>query len=90
MPVFTITRQYLVPVYQHLVVSALSVEAACERAIASDDWPGTDQDHGNTRVATIEAIAEAQWSSPDEAPAHRQVPVPDRFSLEQQNANRAI
>lgn len=90
MPVVTITRQYLLPVYQHLVVDALTVKAACERAVDRFKWAADGHDNDDARATTIESIAKAERSYPREAPSEKQVPVPDRFSLEQQNANRAI
>ena len=53
---YAIQRQYLLPVYQHLVIEADSVEHACERAIESDDWDSSEQDYDSCRNTTIEAI----------------------------------
>ena len=39
MPKFVIERQYLVPMYQHIVVEADNLEEACEKAVSDDiDW----------------------------------------------------
>jgi hypothetical protein len=45
MPKFVIERQYLVPMYQHIVVEAETLEEACVKAISDDiDWhPGNGQ-----------------------------------------------
>jgi hypothetical protein len=90
MPVFTITRQYLLPVYQHLVIDASTLEAACEQAIERKDWEGAEHDYDNARPITIEVIAEGDWLSPHDAPAKKLLPVPDRFNPEQQNADCTI
>ena len=39
MPKFVVERQYLVPMFQHIVVEATNLEAACKKAISDDiDW----------------------------------------------------
>jgi hypothetical protein len=39
MPMFVIERQYLVPMYQHIVVEAQNREEACKKGISVDiDW----------------------------------------------------
>ena len=39
MPKFVIERQYLVPMYQHIIVEADNLEEACEKADSDDiDW----------------------------------------------------
>ena len=39
MPIFVIERQYLLPVYQHLVIEAPDLAAACKEAIEGEhDW----------------------------------------------------
>ena len=39
MPKFVIERQYLVPMYQHIVVEAENLEDACKKGISDDiDW----------------------------------------------------
>jgi hypothetical protein len=39
MPKFVIERQYLVPMYQHIVVEAENLEEACKNRISDDiDW----------------------------------------------------
>jgi hypothetical protein len=39
MPKFVIERQYLVPMYQHIVVEAENLEEACKKGISDDiDW----------------------------------------------------
>jgi hypothetical protein len=39
MPRFVIERQYLLPMYQHIVVEAQNLEEACKKGISDDiDW----------------------------------------------------
>lgn len=39
MPKFVIERQYLVPMYQHIIVEAENLEEACKKGISDDiDW----------------------------------------------------
>ena len=54
MPKFVIERQYLVPMYQHIVVEAETLEAACKQAISDDiDWDTQEMDCENARATTI-------------------------------------
>ena len=56
MPKFVIERQYLVPMYQHIVVEAETLEAACTKAISDDiDWDTQEMDCDNARTTTITA-----------------------------------
>jgi hypothetical protein len=53
---YAICRQYLLPVYQHLVIEADSVEDACQKAVEHDDWEDSEQDFDSSRRTTIEAV----------------------------------
>lgn len=53
---YVIERQYLLPVYQHLVLVADSVEDACRQAVEHDDWETAKEDCDNARTTTITAI----------------------------------
>ena len=56
MPKFVIERQYLVPMYQHLVIEAKTLEEACERGISDDiDWDTQEMDCDSARATTITA-----------------------------------
>jgi hypothetical protein len=56
MPKFVIERQYLVPMYQHIVVEAENLEAACKTAISDDiDWGTQEMDCDSARATTITA-----------------------------------
>lgn len=58
MTFYTVERQYMVPVYQHLVVEADSVEEACRKAIECDDWSTSKQDDDGARPTHVTAIRE--------------------------------
>ena len=50
MPKFVIERQYLVPMYQHIVVEAENFEEACKQAISDDiDWDTQEMDCDSAR-----------------------------------------
>jgi hypothetical protein len=54
MPKFVIERQYLVPMYQHLVVEVETLEEACRKAISDDiDWDTQEMDCDSARATTI-------------------------------------
>jgi hypothetical protein len=54
MPKFFIERQYLVPMYQHIVVQAETLERACEMAVSDDiSWDSQEMDSDNARATTI-------------------------------------
>ena len=56
MPKFVFERQYLVPMYQHIVVEAETFEAACELAVSDDiSWDSQEMDCDNARPATLTA-----------------------------------
>ena len=54
MPKFVIERQYLVPMYQHIVVEAENLEEACKKGISDDiDWDTQEMDSDSARATTI-------------------------------------
>jgi hypothetical protein len=54
MPKFVIERQYLVPMYQHIIVEAETFEAACTMAVSDDIACDTQEmDSENVRKTTI-------------------------------------
>jgi hypothetical protein len=56
MPKFVIERQYLVPMYQHIVVEAETFDAACELAVSDDiSWESQEMDCDNARATTLTA-----------------------------------
>jgi hypothetical protein len=54
MPKFVIERQYLVPMYQHIVVEAETFEEACDMATSDDiSWDSQEMDCDNARATTL-------------------------------------
>ena len=54
MPKFVIERQYLVPMYQHIVVEDENLEEACKKGISDDiDWDTQEMDSDGARRTTI-------------------------------------
>ena len=54
MPKFVIERQYLVPMYQHIVVEAETLEEACTKGISDDiDWDTQEMDSDGARATTL-------------------------------------
>ena len=54
---FVIERQYLVPMYQHIVVEADNLGAACNKGISDDiDWDSQEMDCDSARATTITAV----------------------------------
>jgi hypothetical protein len=54
MPKFVIERQYMVPMYQHILVEAENLEMACEMAVSDDiDWDTQEMDCDSARATTI-------------------------------------
>jgi hypothetical protein len=51
---FVIERQYLVPMYQHIVVEADNLAEACKKGSSDDiDWDSQEMDSDNARATTI-------------------------------------
>jgi hypothetical protein len=56
MPNYVIERQYLVPMYQHIVVEAENLEEACKKGINDDiDWGTQKMDCDGARATTLTA-----------------------------------
>jgi hypothetical protein len=54
MPKFVIQRQFLVPMYQHLIVEAENLDEACTKAVSDDiDWDTQETDCDSARATTI-------------------------------------
>jgi len=54
MPIFVIERQYLLPVYQHLVIEAPDLAAACKEAVEGDhDCEDAVEDGDSARPTTV-------------------------------------
>ena len=61
MPKFVIERQYLVPMYQHIVIVAENLEEACKKGISDDiDWDTQEMDSDGARATAITGAKLAQ------------------------------
>jgi hypothetical protein len=61
MPQYVVERQYLVPVYEYILVEAASLDEACGRAVDDCEEPwgdNTQTDYENARATTIERVVE--------------------------------
>ncbi len=62
-----LTRQYLLPVYQHLAVEAPDLDSACREALddGEHDWEDAQEDYESSRPTTIisavEIASEEEW-----------------------------
>ena len=77
MPMFTVARQYLVPIYQTVTVAAADAAAACRALLDDNDypWDGAKTDWESARATTIESV----WSG-DTSYAGTALPVPAELS----------
>ena len=73
-PKYAIERQYLVPVYQHLLIDAPDLNAACRQALDHDDWDSSETDYDNSRETTIAQAVE----------------IPADFDLEQRSLSECV
>ncbi|HKM68581.1 MAG TPA: hypothetical protein VJX94_00605 [Stellaceae bacterium] len=58
MPKFVIERQYLLPIYQRLIIDAPDVKTACDKAVEDDDWESAEEDGDGSGATTINAARE--------------------------------
>ena len=58
MPRFVIERQYLLPIYQRLIIDAPDITTACQEAVEDDDWESADEDGDGSGATTINAARE--------------------------------
>jgi len=73
MPRYVIERQYLVPVYEHILIEAPTFEDACRRALDDIEKPWGDNaktDYECSRPTTIELAVELPNSGALDADEH--------------------
>src|SRR5260370_25396992 len=58
MPKFVIERQYLLPIYQRLIINAPDITTACQAAVEADDWESAEEDGDGSGATTISAARE--------------------------------
>jgi hypothetical protein len=76
MPVFTIETAFHLPVYRHRSITAHTLEEACRRAIADDDWWDQKHDYDNSGATYVSAACIGD----DAAYRGLAVPVPSQFA----------
>ena len=58
MPKYVIERQYLLPIYQRLIIDAPDITTACQEAVENDDWESAEEDGDGSGATTINAARE--------------------------------
>ena len=58
MPKFVIERQYLLPIYQRLIIDAPDIATACRKAVENDDWDSAEEDGDGSGATTINVAQE--------------------------------
>ena len=58
MPKFVIERQYLLPIYQRLIIDAPDIATACRKAVENDDWESAEEDGDGSGATTINVARE--------------------------------
>ena len=64
MPRFVIERQYLLPIYQRLIIDAPDITTACQKAVEDDDWESAEEDGDGSGATTINAAREIPEGTP--------------------------
>jgi hypothetical protein len=82
MPNWTFERQYLIPIYQHLVIEAETLDDACRIAlgnhptIAEPFWDGAKEDFDSARPTAVTMIVPGAHDNPHDGGV-LPVPIPD-------------
>jgi hypothetical protein len=58
MPKFVIERQYLLLIYQRLIIDAPDITTACQEAVEDDAWESAEEDGDGSGATTINAARE--------------------------------
>ena len=80
MAIFTLVKQYLVPVYKSEIVEAETLAAACTKAIESDSWRDAGIDYESARATYIVFGVRGAYHNAYDAPRHLAVAIPPEFS----------
>jgi hypothetical protein len=76
MPAFTIETTFLLPVFRHRSISADTLEEACRRALADEDWWDQKHDYDNSRPTYVSGA----WLGDDAAYRGPELSVPSVFA----------
>ncbi|HZK90436.1 MAG TPA: hypothetical protein VFC56_09850 [Stellaceae bacterium] len=105
MPRYVIERQYLVPVYEHVLIEAPTFEDACRNALDDIEEPWGDNaqtDYESARCTTIERAVElpeqVQADGADEGPLSHflfdaglePLPIPREFAGEADGSSAGV
>lgn len=78
MPLFTIERTYLLPVFQHLTFEAETAEDAMRQALDHDAWESAEKDYDNSRAVYISGAWEGEEDYVGDC-----LPIPTQFQEDQ-------
>jgi hypothetical protein len=76
MPVFTTETAFHLPVCRHRSVAAATLEEACRRALADEDWWHQKHDYDSAGPTYVSGA----WLGDDAAYHGAALPVPSRFA----------
>jgi hypothetical protein len=57
-PKFVIERQYLLQIYQRLIIDVPDIATACQKAMENDDWESAEEDGDGSAATTFNAAQE--------------------------------
>jgi hypothetical protein len=80
MTIFTLVKQYLVPVYKSEIVEAETLAVACTKAIESDSWRDAGIDYESAGATYIVFGVRGVYHNAYDAPRHLAVAIPPAFS----------
>ena len=80
MAIFTLVKQYLVPVYKSEVVEADTLSAACTKAVESDNWRDAEIDYESARATYIAFAVRGAYHNAYDAPRQLPLAVPPAFA----------
>ncbi len=63
MPKFVVERQYLLPIYQRLIIDAPDIETACQEAVEHDEWESAEEDGDGSGATTIMRLERSRKGS---------------------------
>jgi hypothetical protein len=75
MPKFVIERQYLLPIYQRLIINAPDITTACQEAVEDDDWESAEEDGDGSCATTINALERSRKGRSNEYRAAISIPA---------------
>lgn len=74
---WTVTIEYLLPVWQHVVVRAQNIEAACAIAIQTDEWGDATEDYESARPTFVGRVVRGAF--PDDSYDRCSLTIPAKY-----------